>query len=507
MIFTKRPSQYADGFFVLGCKYKAGRVAEGAQAAHSHTGALAGVDDVVDAALRRAGILRVETIEDLFNAVETLARTQPLHGDKLIIFTNGGGPGVMATDALIRRGGRLATLAPATIARLDSFLPPNWSHDNPIDIIGDAPPERYRQSLQALLDDPGGDTILFIQTPTAIVPSTEIAQIMTPMIKGATRNILTCWLGRDGVAAARQIFADARIPVYDSPEDGVDAFLQMVNYRRIQDLLQETAAGEPLAFTPDLPQARVVIQTALAAGRTMLTETEAKAILTAYAIPTVPTYTATTPTACAEIARQIAGPVVVKILSPDITHKTDVGGVALNLPTPAAAQVAATAMWQRVRRLRPQATLTGFTVQPLVQRHDAYELIVGVTSDAIFGPVILFGQGGTAVEVIGDRAVTLPPLTPRLARELIARTRIARLLVGYRNRAPANLAAIEEILLKVSRLVADLPELCELDINPLLADEQGVLALDARIRLRGVQSTIGGNRGGNGGEPTNETTL
>ncbi|MCE7984700.1 MAG: CoA-binding protein [Caldilinea sp. CFX5] len=486
---------------------KAGRVAEGAQAAHSHTGALAGVDDVVDAALRRAGILRVDTIEDLFNAVETLARTHPLQGDKLIIFTNGGGPGVMATDALIRRGGRLATLAPATLARLDTFLPPNWSHGNPIDIIGDAPPERYRQSLQALLADPGGDTILFIQTPTAIVPSIEIAQALAPMIQAAPRNILSCWLGRDGVAAARQLFAAAGIPVYDSPEDGVDAFLQMVNYRRTQELLQASAASPPPAFTADRPQAHAVIKAALAAGRDLLTEVEAKTILAAYAIPTVPTCFAATPSACGEVAQRMGGPVVVKILSPEISHKSDVGGVALNLATPEAAQSAAATMWQQVQQLRPQATLCGFTVQPMVQRPHAHELIIGVTNDAIFGPVILFGQGGTAVEVIGDRAVTLPPLTPQLARELVERTRVAKLLAGYRNRAPANLAALHETLLKVSQMVADLPELCELDINPLLVDETGVLALDARLRVRAGQPTTGGNGGESTGKFTRATTL
>jgi len=479
---------------------KAGRVAEGAQAAHSHTGALAGVDDVVDAALRQAGILRVDTIEDLFNAVETLARTHPLHGEQLIIFTNGGGPGVMATDALIRRGGRLATLAPATVDRLDSFLPPNWSHGNPIDIIGDAPPERYRQSLQALLDDPGGDTILFIQTPTAIVPSSEIAQALAPMIQAAPRNILSCWLGRDGVAAARQLFADAGIPVYDSPEDGVDAFLQMVNYRRTQELLQASTASAPPTFTADRAQAHAILQNVLAAGREMLTEVEAKAVLTAYAIPTVPTTFAATPSACGEVAQEIGAPVVVKVLSPDISHKSDVGGVALNLTTPAAAQAAAAAIWQRVQQVRPQATLSGFTVQPMIARPNAHELIIGVTHDAIFGPVILFGQGGVAVEVLGDRAVALPPLTPLLARELVARTRVAKLLAGYRNRAPANLAALHDTLLKVSQMVADLPELCELDMNPLLVDETGVLALDARIRVRAGQATIGGNDGESTGE-------
>lgn len=464
---------------------KAGRVSEGAQAAFSHTGALAGADDVFDAALRRAGILRVDTIEDLFNAVATLARTRPLQGVRLVIFTNGGGPGVMATDALVLRGGQLASLGPETLQRLDSFLPANWSRGNPVDIIGDALPLRYVQTLQALLDDPGADAVLFIHSPSAIVPSYEIALELAPAIQAARRNVLTCWLGRESTAAARRICAEAGIPAYDSPEDAVDAFLQMVHYRRAQaQLLEERLPTGPVVPRARAEQARAVVQAALDAGREILTEPEAKQVLAAYGIPVVTTRFARTPDECAALAAEMGGPLALKIVSPEITHKSDIGGVALALETPAEVRAAAVAMQRHIREVRPDATINGFSVQAMARRPYAHELIVGVATDPIFGPVILFGQGGAAVEVVGDRAVALPPLNLNLAHDLVARTRVARLLAGYRNQPPADMSAIYATLLAVAQLVADLPELCELDINPLLADDQGVLALDARLRVR-----------------------
>ena len=463
---------------------KAGRVSEGAQAAFSHTGALAGADDVFEAALRRAGILRVDTVEDLFNAVATLARTRPLPGERLAIFTNGGGPGVMATDALVLRGGSLATLAPTTLQRLDSFLPANWSHGNPVDIIGDALPARYVQTLQALLDDPSADAVLFIHSPSAIVPSHEIALELAPTIQAAQRNVLTCWLGRESTAAARRICAEAGIPTYDTPEDAVDAFLQMVHYRRTQALLMEDRTPTaPAASTTQREKARSVIEAALHAGRELLTEPEAKQVLAAYGIPTVATRFASTPAACARLAAEMGGPVALKIVSPEISHKSDVGGVVLDLKTPDQVRAAAVAMERHVRAVRPDATITGFSIQEMARRPHAHELIIGVATDPIFGPVILFGQGGSAVEVIGDRAVALPPLNLNRARDLVARTRVARLLAGYRNHPSADMAALYTTLLRVAQMIADLPEIGELDINPLLADEQGVLALDARLRV------------------------
>jgi acetyltransferase len=460
---------------------KAGRAPEGARAAASHTGALAGSDEVYDAAIRRAGMLRVSSTEDLFNAVETLARARPLGGDRLTIMTNGGGPGVMATDALIDAQGRLASLSQETLRKLDTILPFTWSRANPVDIIGDAPIERYLQTLQILLDDPQSDAVLFIHAPTAIVPSGEIAAAIAPVVKRAQRNVLACWLGGDAVQKAKDAFEEAGIPTYDTPEEAVRAFVQIVQYRRNQDLLMEVPPSRSAEFAHDRDKAHAVMKGVLADGRTMLSELEAKAVLAAYNIPVVNTRIATTVQEAVRVARDLGFPLALKILSPDIAHKSDVGGVVLDLQTAAAVEAAAKAMQERVRQYRPSASLQGFTVQTMVRRPNAHELIVGVTTDVVFGPVVLFGQGGTAVEVTADRAVGLPPLNTVLARDLVSRTRISRLLAGYRDRPPADIGAISRTLIQLAHLIADIPEIVELDINPLLADDRGVLALDARI--------------------------
>lgn len=473
---------------------KAGRASEGAQAAASHTGAMAGADDVFAAALRRAGILRVHTIESLFDAVETLARAKPLRGEQLTIMTNGGGPGVMATDALVLGEGQLATLSPATTECLDTLLPANWSHGNPVDIIGDAPSARYVETLETLLADPDSNATLFIHSPTAIVPSEEIATALAPVIQNAHSNVLACWLGRDGVAAARQIFINANIPTYDTPEDAVNAYLQLVNYRRNQEMLMETPPSIPTGFQPMVDNARLVIEMALADGRTWLTEPEAKLVLSAYDIPTVKTRVAKTPVECERLAQELDGPVAVKIMSPDILHKSDVGGVMLDLENPATVRNAAENMLKRLQQLQPEARVTGFTVQQMARRPGARELIVGASVDPIFGPIILFGQGGTAVEVIQDRSVALPPLNMTLARHLVERTHVAKLLAGYRDRASADLDAIYSTLVKISQLIVDIPEIMELDINPLFADEAGVLVLDARMRVQFAGAESGAQR-------------
>jgi acetyltransferase len=462
---------------------KAGRMAEGAKAAASHTGALAGSDDVYDAAIRRAGMLRVTSTEDLFDAVETLARTRPLFGDHLAILTNGGGPGVMATDALILGQGRLAELSQETLRKLDAVLPATWSRGNPVDIIGDAPTERYVQSLQILFEDPQSDAVLFIHAPTAIVESSEIAAAVAPAIAKAPRNVLACWMGGDAVKQARAVFARAGIPTYDTPEEAVRAFLQVVQYRRNQDLLMEVPPSRSSEFVHDRERAQAVVASAVVEGRAMLSEPEAKTVLAAYSVPVVDTRIARTIEEAVKVAAEIGFPVALKILSPDITHKSDVGGVALDLENPQAVDDAAKAMQKRLQEYRPNARLQGFTVQSMARRPTAQELIVGTTTDAVFGPVILFGQGGTAVEVVADRAVGLPPLNTVLARELISRTRVSKLLAGYRDRPAADITAISRTLIQLSHLIADIPQIVELDINPLLADEHGVLALDARMRV------------------------
>jgi len=462
---------------------KSGRAPEGARAAASHTGALAGADDVYDAAIKRAGMLRVFSTADLFGAVETLAHAKPLDGENLAILTNGGGPGVMATDALIEGGGKLAALSDQTMRQLNEKLPSTWSHGNPIDIIGDAPAERYVEALRALLQDPQSDAILFIHAPTAIVPSAEIAQALLPLIKSASRNVLACWLGGDAVAQARRLFSEAGIPIYDTPEDAVRSFMQIVQYRRNQNLLMQVPPSLPHDFVPDKDKARKIVRAALAEGRSMLSEAEGKELIAAYGIPTVETRIARSPEEAAQCARQIGFPVALKILSPDINHKSDVGGVLLDIETDEAVQSAAEAMCKRLQELQPEARLLGFTVQAMARRPQALELIVGVAGDPVFGPVILFGQGGIAVEVMNDHALALPPLNMTLARDLVSHTRVAKLLNGYRNRPAADIDAVCRTLTRISHLVVDLPEVAELDINPLLADSGGVIALDARVRI------------------------
>jgi acetyltransferase len=466
---------------------KAGRVAEAAHAAFSHTGALAGSDLVYDAALRRAGMLRVYTTAELFDAVAILAQPRRPAGPRLAILTNGGGPGVMATDALVGGGGALAQLAPGSVEAMSRGLPATWSHGNPVDIIGDAPVERYRFALQALMDDPGADALLFIHAPTAIVPSAEIARALLPLLRAARMPVLTCWLGGDSVAEARALCLDAGVPVFDTPEEAVRGFQQLVDYGRNQKLLTEVpAACAP--GTPDRTGARARIAGLLRRGVTAVGEADAKALLGAYGIPVVQTGTARDGAEAIAAARAIGYPVALKIVSPDIVHKSEVGGVVLDIADEPALAAALAAMTERVRSRRPDARLAGFTVQAMARRPQAQELIVGVATDPVFGPVLLFGQGGVAVEVTADQSVALPPLNRVLAADLVGRTRVARLLAGYRDRPRADLDALYEVLVRVGQMVVDLPELVELDINPLLLDADGAVALDARVRLAPVAS-------------------
>lgn len=463
---------------------KAGRSQQGQRAAASHTGALAGSDLVYDAAIARAGMLRVDTLQQLFLAAEVLARFRTNTADALTILTNGGGAGVMAADAAEHMGVALAELAPATLARLDAALPANWSRGNPVDIIGDAPVPRYVQALQALADDPAAGAVLFIHAPTAIVSSADIARALVPLAQGESPRLLGCWLGDGAVDEARQVFRAAGIAGFETPEEAVRAFAMGVTYRRNQAQLLEAPPAAAHGAPMDTAMVRALVQQVLAEGREMLSEVEAKAVLAAYRIPVVATQrVALAPAAAVVAAEAIGYPVVLKILSEDISHKSDVGGVVLNLHSAAEVDAAAQAMLARVRQQRPQARLQGFTVQALVRRAQAQELIVGASMDRVFGPVILFGQGGTAVEVLADRAVALPPLNVPLARALVARTRVAKLLAGWRDTPAVDQDALHGVLVAVSQLLADVPEIAELDINPLITNFEGVVALDARVRL------------------------
>ncbi len=462
---------------------KAGRGAGAARAAFSHTGALAGADLVYDAALRRAGMLRVFTTSDLFDAVAMLARTRTPPGERLAILTNGGGPGVMAADALDDAGGILARLGQDTLDRLAEGLPALWSHGNPVDIVGDAPAERYRHALAVLLDAPGLDAVLMIHAPTAIVPSADVARALLPLIAAAGRPVLCCWMGGPSVAEARRLCIDAGVPVFDTPEEAVKGFQQLVDYRRNQAVLMQ-APGPGELGAPDRAAARAMVDSLLAGGAGTVGDSAAKALLSAYGIPVVATEAVAYRDAALLAARRIGYPVALKILSPDIVHKTDVGGVALDLADEAALGAALDAMLERVRRQLPAARLEGFMVQAMARRPQALELIAGISTDPVFGPVVLFGHGGIAVEVTADQAIGLPPLNRVLAADLVGRTRVARLLAGYRGRPPADMDALCDVLVRVGQMAADLPELAELDINPLLADAGGVVALDARMRLQ-----------------------
>ncbi len=462
---------------------KAGRAGNGLAAAASHTGALAGSDIVFDAAIRRAGMLRVETLQDLFMAVETLARFGTNRDEVLTLMTNGGGAGVMAADAAALAGIKLQELSHPLLTQLDAVLPPTWSHANPIDIIGDAPVARYTQTLEAVLQDRSSGAVLFMHAPSAIVHSEDIARACAPIAGQATGRVMACWLGDAAVATARQVFDQAGVADYATPEEAVRAFALLATFRRNQALLLEAPTASENG-PPDLIAARASVKAALDDGREMLNELEAKSVLTAYGIPVVQTLaTGPTPDAAAVAGRSLTYPVVLKILSPDISHKSDVGGVCLNLRDESALRQAAAEMLERVRNLRPEARIAGFTVQSMVARTMAQELIIGASIDPVFGPVLLFGQGGIAVEVLADRVIALPPLNRVLAREAVSRTRVAKLLAGYRDHPPAKLDAIYDVLVAVSQMLADLPELAELDINPLLADHEGVIALDARLRV------------------------
>jgi len=462
---------------------KAGRSAQGQKAATSHTGALAGADEVFEAAISRAGMLRVHTLQQLFSAAELLARFRDNRNGKLIVLTNGGGPGVMAADAAAHAGIELATLDDTTLERLDAVLPATWSHSNPVDIIGDAPAERYVDALQILLAE-RDSAVLFVQAPTAIVPSADIARALLPLASQRPPRLLGSWLGHSSVAEARALFRQAGVPDYETPEEAVRAFSFLRTFHRHQAELMETPATDPMGSALDLAAIRQLVASVLGEGRELLTEAEAKDLLGLAGIPVTPTRVVPPePEAAIYAAETLGYPVVIKIMSPDITHKSDVGGVRLNLHNAIEVRTAAESMLERVAQRSPDARIEGFTVQPMIKRAHTHELIVGSSVDPMFGPVILFGAGGVEVEIVADRALALPPLNTALARSLIDRTRISRLLKGYREVPAADHDAITHVLVAISQLLADIPEIAELDINPLVVNHEGAIALDARVRL------------------------
>ncbi|MCB1503164.1 MAG: bifunctional acetate--CoA ligase family protein/GNAT family N-acetyltransferase [Bauldia sp.] len=469
---------------------KAGRHAQAAKAAATHTGALAGADVVYDAAFRRAGLLRVLDLGELFEAAETLGRIRTVKGNRLAILTNGGGIGVLGIDRLIDLGGVPAGISQETRARLDKVLPATWSRANPVDIIGDADPARYAAALDALLADPDNDAVLVMNVETALASATESARVVAERVvaergrKVNPKPVLTTWIGTDQRVAP--IFNDGRVPHYATETEAVRGFMHLVRYREALADLMKTPPSLPAEFSPDVDAARKTVATALADGRAWLDPLEVNAICDAYGIPTTPVVFAATPDEAAARATpwiEDGQAVVVKILSRDIVHKSDVGGVRLGLIGPDAVREAAAAIIANASAARPAARVAGVIVQPMIVRPKARELLVGIADDATFGPVVVFGHGGVGVEVIDDKAVALPPLDLKLARDLIDRTRIARLLGAYRNVPAVPLDQVALVLVRIAQLAADVPELRELDINPLLADETGVLALDMRIAI------------------------
>ncbi len=463
---------------------KGGRSAAGAKAAFSHTGALAGADAVYEAAFRRAGVLQVESLDAFLDAAATFSRTAADPARTLAILTNGGGAGVLAVDALERHGGALAQLSPDTVARLATIAPAHWSRGNPVDILGDAQPAVFGRALETLMAAPEADAVLILNCPTAVADSTVAAEAVIAAVRAADRGkpVFTSWIGETSQAEARRRFAAAAIPTFPTPESAVRGFAQLTRVEALQAQLRAAPADDGPAV--DVRAARAIVGRALAEGRTALTPPEVSVLLSAYGIPALPARIVATPKEAGEAAADFAGPVALKILSRDISHKSDVGGVQLHLSGREATAAAAQAMLATVARLRPEAAVEGFLVQPMIVRPKAQEILAGLVRDPTFGPVVMVGHGGVAVEVLADRVLGLAPLDLALARDMIGRTRVSRLLAGYRDRPPADLDALAAVLVALGRLAVDLPEVAELDLNPVLCDETGALAVDARVAVR-----------------------
>jgi acetyltransferase len=484
---------------------KSGRMAQGARAAATHTGALAGADAVYDAAFRRAGILRVPDLRELFDCAETLGRVSSPPGKRLAILTNGGGIGVLAVDRLVELGGIPSSLPPDTKRNLDAVLPPTWSGANPVDIIGDADASRYAAALEVLLADTGSDAVLVLNVQTAIASAEEIATTVTELVtqhrerhRSWAKPVLAAWVGADQKIV--ETLSSAGIPNYPTEDDAVRGFMHLVRHRELVEELTQVPTAMPEGFAPDVETARKIVRDPIAEDRQWLDPIEIKRLLEAYDIAMVPTFAAADAEQAVTCARELlakGATVVLKILSRDIVHKSDVGGVALNLTTAEAVRAAAEDILARARKLRPEARISGLIVQAMVVKAKARELIAGLADDPTFGTVIVFGRGGTAVEIINDKALALPPLDLHLARDLIEQTRVSRLLRAYRDVPAVEQDAVAKVLVKLAQMAADLPEIRELDINPLLADESGVVAVDARVAVGMPKRKFAGSGPGN----------
>jgi acetyltransferase len=468
---------------------KVGRHPAGSRAAVSHTGAIVGKDDVFDAVVRRTGVVRVGTMGQLVGAAQALASHVRPSGERLAIVTNGGGPGVMAADRAGDLGVPLAALSTATVAKLQEALPATWSRGNPIDLIGDAGPERYRAAVAACLADPEVDGVVAILTPQAMTDAGAAAEAVAEAARGATKPVLACWMGGASVAAAQARLRSAGISVFPLPEAAVGTFATLAAFYRHQKALLE--APGPIAHheAANLAGARALIENALAQGRSVLTPTESKSLLAAFRIPVAQSVVVSNVQDAVKAAALLGYPVAMKIDSLDITHKSDVGGVRLGLASAEAVRAAYGVMMESVARQAPQAVVRGVSLEPMFVREHARELMAGIVNDSVFGPAIAFGAGGIAIEVLRDRAVALPPLNAALVADMIRGTRVARMLEDFRNLPAVDRAALEDVLLRVSEIACELPEVAELDINPLMADERGVVAIDARVVVRRMAPT------------------
>ena len=462
---------------------KVGRHAAGAEASMSHTGALVGSDETFSAALSRSGVLRVETIGQLFAAAKALSSVHYRGAsERLVIVTNGGGPGAIAADRATDQGIELSALSAETMAKLNEVLPSVWSHGNPVDIIGDAPPERYQQAIDICLEDPDVDGVIVILTPQAMTAPTEVAKAVIESAKKSKKPIMTSWMGGGQVQKGRQLFLEAHVPNFGTLENAVDAFSYLARYNRNQRLLLQTPArlnrGQQ---APDTDGARLIIEAVLNESRDILTEPESLAVLTAFGIPTVRNTVVRTANEALVAAESIGYPIAMKVMSSDISHKSDAGGVRLNIASAQEVRGAYKQLLEQVALKVPDAEIEGVTVEKMYRSSNGRELMVGIIRDPVFGPVISFGSGGTTVEVMGDSAISLPPLNNRLTRDLINRTKVSKLLGQFRNMPAVDLDKLIDVLLAVSSMACELPWIKEMDINPLIVDENGAVAVDARI--------------------------
>ncbi|MEY2632506.1 MAG: hypothetical protein RIR00_1160, partial [Pseudomonadota bacterium] len=470
---------------------KAGRHEAGSVAAQTHSGMAAVADAVFEAAVRRAGVVRVQNVGQLFYASKALASKFRPMGNRLAIITNGGGPGAMAADRAGDLGIPLAHLCNETIAKLNASLPTNWSHNNPVDIVGDATPQRYRDAILAVAQDPNVDSTLVMLAPQAMTQPLEVAKALIEANEQLSKPIICCWMGEEQVAGARRLLEDSGIPAFRMPETAVELFYHISTFYKNQKLLLQTPEPTRQHGRPECEGAKMLIEAVLSERRKVLSEMESKAILRAFKVPVAQTMVARTPTEALLLAEQLGFPVALKVDSPDLIHKSDAGGVRLNITTAPAVRNAYHDIIETVQKRHPNARINGVSIEPFLARPNGRELMVGVFRDPIFGPVITFGAGGFDVEVFSDRSVAMPPLNKFLAQDLIKSTRASKLLGEFHNMPAVNMEALEEVLISISEMVCELPWIVEMDLNPLIVDESGAIAADARIVIDHAASSSG----------------